>query len=114
MRIVPIRKIKPFDETHGKKIDVVSESGRRNVDMRLEIAPARPAPFIFRPRKSHFAFSMTALALIIVTSPLLLAFEAHVINVTATLIQLDPPILTPPGDIGWDNPIGGKIGRAHV
>src|SRR3989344_9645895 len=107
MRIVPIKKI--------KKIDVVSKSRRRivrnlerfDVRTRVEIQPVVLPLFILKPRRSHFTFATIAFALIIVSSPLLLAFEAHIINVTATLIQLDPPILTPPGDIGWDNPIGG-------
>ena len=35
------------------------------------------------------------------------AFESHIINVTASISQIDPPVLTPPGDIGWNVPDGG-------
>ncbi len=37
-----------------------------------------------------------ALAVLLVSTPLILAFEAHVINVTATLVQIDPPTILPP------------------
>ena len=107
MRIVPIRKIKKIDVVSKSRRRVVRNLGRFNVRSRVETQPVVLSPFVFKPRKSHFTFATIAFALIIVSSPLLLAFEAHVIIVTATLIQLDPPILTPPGDIGWDNLIGG-------
>src|SRR3989344_3867491 len=55
-------------------------------------------------------FQLTAVAvlLMISTLPVLQAFEAHVINVTGEIAQIDPPVLTPPGDIGWENPNGGS------
>src|SRR3989344_7961534 len=107
MRIVPIRRIKNIDVVSKSRRRVVRNIHRLNISTRIKAPPIIPSPFIFKPKKSHFSFAAISLALIIVSSPLLLAFEAHVINVTATLIQLDPPILAPPGDIGWDNLIGG-------
>src|SRR3989344_3981629 len=55
-------------------------------------------------------FQLTAVAVLLMISvlPVLQAFEAHVINVTGEIAQIDPPVLTPPGDIGWDNPNGGS------
>jgi hypothetical protein len=48
-----------------------------------------------------------ALILIIVSLPFMSAFEAHVVNVTASLVQIDPPILTPPGaNIPWYDTTG--------
>ncbi|MBI2098284.1 MAG: lamin tail domain-containing protein [Candidatus Wildermuthbacteria bacterium] len=35
------------------------------------------------------------------------AFESHIVNVTAAISQIDPAVLTSPGDIGFDNPDGG-------
>ena len=48
-----------------------------------------------------------AIVLIVAVTPLFQAFEAHVINVTAELVQIDPPVMTPPGPLAWDNPNGG-------
>ncbi|HCB35781.1 MAG: hypothetical protein A2W52_01455 [Candidatus Taylorbacteria bacterium RIFCSPHIGHO2_02_49_25] len=55
---------------------------------------------------------LTALTLIILLAglPAVSAFEAHIVNVTATFIQIDPPVLTPPGGppaYTWDNTNGG-------
>lgn len=57
----------------------------------------------------NFMLRATAVSLVaaVVSLPLFSAFEAHVINVTATPFQLDPPVLTIPGDIGWNNLVGG-------
>src|SRR3989344_2466070 len=38
----------------------------------------------------------------------LFAFEAHFVNVTAAIFLIEPPVLTAPGDIGWDNTAGGS------
>ncbi len=61
---------------------------------------ARAAGFLFRASSAALVASLIAL-------PLFSAFEAHVINVTATPVLLDPPVLTIPGDIGWNNLVGG-------
>ena len=37
-----------------------------------------------------------ALVMLLVSAPLMLAFEAHVINVTATIFNIDPPTILPP------------------
>ena len=52
-------------------------------------------------------FSLIPVLILLAVIPLA-AFEAHILNVTATIVQIDPPVLTPPGDIGWDNSAGGN------
>lgn len=65
--------------------------------------------FNFLPKLLAKGFSLVAVTLLIVmvTVPFFQAFEAHVLNVTAEVFNIDPPVLTIPGDIGWDNPNGG-------
>lgn len=56
-----------------------------------------------------FAMKATAMALVavIIFVPLLQAYEAHVINVTATPIQIDPPVQNLPGPgASWNDPAG--------
>lgn len=59
------------------------------------------------PRQRKMAGSIMAALLIglIVSMPLLLAFEAHVINVTAEIFNIDPPTITPPGGQYEENPV---------
>lgn len=56
-----------------------------------------------------FTMKATAMSLVgvIIFVPLFQAFEAHIINVTATPIQIDPPVLDLPGaGTPWYNPVG--------
>ncbi len=56
-----------------------------------------------------FAMKATAMAMVavIIFVPLLQAYEAHVINVTATPIQIDPPVQNLPGPgTSWNDPAG--------
>lgn len=48
--------------------------------------------------KNRLSFGLltSALIMLLISTPLMLAFEAHVINVTATVIQIDPPTILPP------------------
>src|SRR3972149_10721422 len=55
------------------------------------------SPKIFEKKSSLVGVLAMSLILSLISMPLLLAFEAHVINVTATLIMIDPPVITPPG-----------------
>ncbi len=58
---------------------------------------------------SLFTVKATAMALVavLVFVPLLQAFEAHVINVTAVPIQIDPPVQNLPGPgTSWNDPAG--------
>lgn len=66
-------------------------------------------PPLFKKFLSKTVYN-TAVVLIpvLVLLPLFQAFEAHIINTTAALAQIDPPVLTPPGDIGWNNTDGGN------
>lgn len=66
------------------------------------------------PRAANM-FKLAALAVlcIIVGVPAMSAFEAHVVNVTAELREINPPTLStqldPPGNPpAWDNPNGGS------
>src|SRR3989338_3273044 len=73
--------------------------------------------FMYRPRPAWqkelpgpglaarlIVFAVTAM---LAGVPLLSAFEAHMINVTAEIAQIDPPILTPAGPVAWDDTNGG-------
>ena len=55
------------------------------------------SPKIFEKKSSLVGVLAISLILSLISMPLLLAFEAHVINVTATLIMIDPPVITPAG-----------------
>ena len=63
--------------------------------------------FLIRAGRLFFfsKFSLIPVLILLAVIPLA-AFEAHILNVTATIVQIDPPVLTPPGDIGWDNSAG--------
>ena len=54
-------------------------------------------------------FKMTAMTLVIMLSavPFLSAYEAHIINVTAEIAFIEPPILTLPGAVDNNSLIGG-------
>ena len=49
------------------------------------------------------AFSAGSSGLVLLAA----AFESHMVNVTAAISQIDPPALTPPGNIPWYNLVGG-------
>ena len=57
--------------------------------------------------KTPLGKTIISIALIIVVLPLF-AFEAHVVNVTATIVQIDPPMITPPGG-SYEGPIDMSI-----
>lgn len=61
-------------------------------------------------RLAKFGFKLLAAGLtaVIIVVPMFQAYEAHVLNVTAEPVQIDPPVLTIPGDTGWDNLSGGS------
>jgi hypothetical protein len=48
-----------------------------------------------------------SLVFILGLAPVLSAFEAHVVGVNASIVHINPPILTPPGDVPWDSLEGG-------
>ena len=76
----------------------------RTVVMRMLHTAKNPAK-----NASLFVMKATAMAMVavIVFVPLLQAFEAHVINVTATPIQIDPPVQNLPGPgTSWNDPAG--------
>ncbi len=57
-----------------------------------------------------FKFSTLVILAMLIAAPAISAFEAHLVNVSATLAQIDPPILTPPGEgVTWDNQEGGNF-----
>ncbi|MDP3735003.1 MAG: DNRLRE domain-containing protein [bacterium] len=60
---------------------------------------------------------LTAVVLVamLVGAPTISAYEAHIANVTATFVQIDPPVLTPPGpDALWNETSGGSDLRGSV
>jgi hypothetical protein len=56
-----------------------------------------------------FKLSILTLVLIVAGAALFSAFESHMINVTADLVQIDAPIMTPPGPVAFDNTTGGTF-----
>lgn len=63
--------------------------------------------FVGKQMFSGFHFFVILTVAVFLGALTLSAFESHILNVTARLAQIDPPVLTPPGDIGWDNTDGG-------
>ena len=91
-------------KTGGRAIKKSKKSGEIVIPIRIlkKASIKKSGSFLFLrklfsfPKKSVFArLSTFALLLIIVSMPLVFAFEAHIINVTATIIQIDPPVITP-------------------
>lgn len=48
-------------------------------------------------RKTFFVWKFSLALLVLVSIVPLSAFEAHITNVTATIFNIDPPVITPPG-----------------
>ncbi len=67
------------------------------------LRPMISEKFPARWTKIFSAVKMTALTcvIVLVALPLFSAFEAHIVNISAEIIRIDPPVVTPPGDIGW-------------
>lgn len=55
----------------------------------------------------HMFKALSLLVFVFVAVPLLTAFEAHLVNVTASFADIDPPILTLPGDVPVGDTTGG-------
>ena len=66
------------------------------------------ARMISRTLRSTVWLSLTAMFVLVNMVVMVLAYEAHIVNVTANIIQIEPPVLTAPGDIGWYNTTGGS------
>ena len=71
------------------------EAALRPVLLRPALSESKK--YFFIRKRSAFSFAALALLLLLVSAPLLLAFEAHVINVTAEIVMLDAPSISPPG-----------------
>ncbi len=80
--------------------------------------PQKSLPLLATPAKHLPAWvSPVAIVLgaVLAVVPALSAFEARVLNVTATIINIDPPILTIPGDVGWNVLLGGfDLSGSHL
>lgn len=48
-------------------------------------------------RKTLFIWKFSLVALVLLSIVPLSAFEAHIVNVTAVLLNIDPPVISPPG-----------------
>ncbi|RJQ36446.1 hypothetical protein C4552_04120 [Candidatus Parcubacteria bacterium] len=59
-------------------------------------------------RKTFTRLTAIAVALSVASLPLITAFEGHVVNVTATIIMIEPPVITPPGG-NYTDPINLTI-----
>src|SRR3989339_417061 len=47
---------------------------------------------------TRFSFAVLMILLLVVSGLIpLIAFEAHIINVSAVIVYIDPPVITPPG-----------------
>jgi len=61
------------------------------------LSPWFPYLKIFIKRRLVLGTITSSLVAFIVSAPLMLAFEAHVVNVTATLVQIEPPVISSKG-----------------
>ncbi len=48
-------------------------------------------------RKTLFIWKLSLVALVLISVVPISAFEAHILNVTASLLNIDPPVISPPG-----------------
>jgi len=55
------------------------------------------ARFLARSLRSRLVFLVMVIFVLVNMVVAVSAWEAHIINVTATIVQIDPPVITPPG-----------------